>query len=51
MTSCRNCGHGSHCGDVMKISDPPHTQGESIIIICRHCRCERCESENTISES
>ena len=51
MISCKNCGHDCHCGDVMKISDPPHTQGESIVVICRHCRCEKCENEDKLSQS
>ena len=50
MTSCRKCGHGSHCGTILKITDPPHTEGESIQV-CTNCRCERCESENPISKS
>ena len=46
MTSCKNCGHGSHCGCILK----KDLQGE--VLVCAHCRCESCEdNENPISES
>jgi len=48
MTSCRNCGHGSHCGAILK--KDLDGNGEEIQV-CTNCRCERCESENSISES
>jgi hypothetical protein len=48
MTSCRNCGHDSHCGTILK----KDLQGEGEAIqICQTCRCERCNDENPISES
>ena len=50
MISCKNCGHESHCGTILKKTYPPHTDGESIHI-CQKCRCEECENENSISES
>ena len=48
MTSCKNYGHGSHCGCILK----KDLQGEGEAIqVCTNCRCERCENENPISES
>ena len=48
MTNCKNCGHGSHCGAILK----KDLQGEGEAIqVCTNCRCERCENENPISES
>ena len=48
MTNCKNCGHGSHCGAILK----KDLQGEGEAIqICQTCRCERCDNENQISES
>jgi hypothetical protein len=48
MTNCKNCGHGSHCGAILK----KDLQGEGEAIqICQTCRCERCDNENPISES
>ncbi len=47
MTSCRNCGHESHCGQMLvKALD---AVGEEIEI-CRQCICELCD-ENTVSKS
>ena len=49
MTSCNNCGHPSHCGVPYK---KEFCEGEAMILVCSHCRCERCDdNENTISES
>jgi hypothetical protein len=48
MTNCKNCGHGSHCGAILK--KDLDGNGEEIQI-CTNCRCERCESENPISKS
>ena len=48
MTNCKNCGHGSHCGAILK--KDLDGNGEEIQV-CTNCRCERCESENPISES
>ncbi len=44
MTSCLNCGHESHCGQMLKKTFPPHTEGESIEV-CRFCRCELCDEK------
>ena len=48
MSSCRNCGHESHCGNVLK---KDLEGGGEEIEVCTRCRCERCESEDTISKS
>ena len=42
ISNCENCGHESHCGQILKKTFPPHTDGESIEV-CHHCRCEKCE--------
>ena len=36
MTYCNNCGHESHCGNRL-IKDE--------IEVCKHCRCEKCETD------
>ena len=36
MTYCNNCGHESHCGNQL-IKDN--------IEVCKHCRCEKCETD------
>jgi len=48
MTSCKNCGHESHCGAIFK--KDLQGAGEAIEV-CTRCRCEKCENENPISKS
>tara|TARA_A100001011_G_scaffold317426_1_gene336768 strand:+ start:652 stop:798 length:147 start_codon:yes stop_codon:yes gene_type:complete len=40
MTSCRNCGHESHCGQ--KLKKDLGECGEEVQI-CYSCFCEKCE--------
>ena len=51
MIYCRNCGHESHCGVVLKHDEPWPTSGgsrqelhynEELNEVCKYCRCEKC---------
>ncbi len=46
MTSCQNCGHGSHCGSPLwkEVIDYPREQQTEYrqIEVCKHCRCSQC---------
>jgi len=45
MTYCNNCGHQSHCGTNFSVEDEDGFTGEAYKReICKHCRCEKCES-------
>ena len=35
---CKNCGHGSHCGEKL-IEDIDDVQVE----VCKNCRCNECK--------
>ena len=48
MISCTNCGHESHCGDILK--KDLQGQGEAIEI-CKNCICELCKDEDKLSQS
>lgn len=46
--TCKNCGHGSHCGTTaqLAIRDLPGQGGEPYRInACTSCRCELCEGK------
>ena len=51
MTYCKNCGHESHCGVVLKHDEPWPTSGgsrqelyynEKLNEVCKYCRCGKC---------
>ena len=46
MSSCKNCGHESHCG--ITLQEPLQTYFQENVekgkvIVCTFCRCELCE--------
>jgi len=46
MTYCNNCGHQSHCGTNFSVEDEDGFTGEAYMReICKHCRCEKCETD------
>ena len=46
MTYCNNCGHESHCGSRYTEEDEDRFTGEAYEReICKHCRCEKCETD------
>ena len=48
MSSCKNCGHDSHCGISLykDFRREPYNHGtEGQIEVCRNCRCELCMVE------
>ena len=44
MTSCRLCGHESHCGQ--KLWKDVDNSGNEILV-CYHCTCELCNEKET----
>ena len=44
MTTCKNCGHESHCGVTLtKEFIKQRDKGpEGSIEVCKNCRCEKC---------
>ena len=46
MTTCRNCGHESHCGVECKRPERDW-RGKLLgeIVVCKYCRCELCSKE------
>ena len=48
MISCRNCGHGAHCGISLLKNVNTHAElndGHRVteqIEVCKYCRCEKC---------
>ena len=49
MSSCKNCGHESHCGVPLykDFRREPYNHGtEGQIEVCKHCRCELCEDKS-----
>ena len=48
MSKCRLCNNDSHCGEIIK---EEQCCGEQIVIICRNCKCEKCEHEDPLSQS
>ena len=42
MTYCNNCGHESHCG--LEYHNTKGALWKENIEVCKHCRCEKCES-------
>ena len=44
MTTCKNCGHESHCGVTLtKEFRKQRDKGpEGSIEVCKNCRCEKC---------
>jgi hypothetical protein len=44
MTTCKNCGHESHCGVTLtKEFRKERDKGpEGSIEVCKNCRCEKC---------
>jgi hypothetical protein len=55
MTGCQNCGHNSHCGGPLwkEVVDYPSEQQAEYrqIEVCKHCRCESCESKTDKKKS
>ncbi len=50
--SCKNCGHGSHCGSTIYGNINHNTtfnnaEGQGTYEICRSCRCKHCMKEET----
>jgi len=48
MDSCQNCGHDSHCGEAkhMEVKENNTDYEPYYIIICKQCRCKKCEIKN-----
>lgn len=46
---CMNCGNSSHCGETLYRKEIEVVNGKVIhewtIDVCKHCRCEECETD------
>ena len=42
-TSCKNCGHSSHCGKPYYREERNYEGGHEIIEVCKQCNCTKCE--------
>tara|TARA_B100000401_G_C52714680_1_gene675604 strand:- start:171 stop:326 length:156 start_codon:yes stop_codon:yes gene_type:complete len=43
MSSCKNCGHESHCGTALRKNFATHKEEYNEIEVCKCCRCEKCD--------
>jgi len=44
-TTCKNCGHYSHCNDSLWRDEKDYDGREYQIKVCEHCRCEECAGQ------
>ena len=45
--SCKNCGHGKHCGTPFYRQTTDYDDRGYSIEVCKCCRCDDCEKEDT----
>jgi len=46
--SCRNCGHGSHCGTrLTELAENAWGKRLGTIVICQSCSCDNCSTTLT----
>ena len=43
MSSCKSCGHESHCGTALRKNFATHQEEYKEIEVCKCCRCEKCD--------
>ena len=46
MSTCNNCGHGSHCGVPLQREERDYDGSMYSIKVCNNCRCNQCQKED-----